>query len=76
MVGRAAGYAYEENTQALSPEVEKEFRSHRKAWTFFDRQAPSWKKKILHWLTSAKQEATRERRLRKLMEACEKGRTF
>ena len=49
----------------------REFRSHGKAWKFFQAQAPSYKQKVTHWITSAKQEATRERRLRKLIEACE-----
>lgn len=51
----------------------REFRSHAKAWKFFQAQAPSYKKKVTHWITGAKQEATRERRLSKLIEACEKG---
>lgn len=73
IVGREAGYAYEENTKELSPKLAKLFRSHREAWNFFEAQAPSWKKKILHWVTCAKQESTRRRRLEKLIEACEKG---
>jgi len=68
-----AGYAYEENVKQLTPAMIREFRSHGKAWEFFQAQAPSYRKKVTHWVTSAKQEATRERRLSKLIDACEKG---
>ena len=73
VVGRRAGYAYEENVKQLTAAMIREFRSHSEAWKFFQSQAPSYKKKVTHWITSAKQEATRERRLSKLIEACEKG---
>ncbi len=73
VVARRAGYAYEENVKQLSPAMTREFRSNGKAWEFFQAQAPSHTKKVTHWVTSAKQEATREQRLRKLIEACEKG---
>ena len=73
VVGRRAGYAYEENIKQLTPAMIREFRSHGKALEFFQAQAPSYKKKVTHLITSAKQEATRERRLGKLIEACEKG---
>ena len=73
IVGRRAGYAYEENIKPMTPEMEKEFRAHKKAWAFFEAGPPSWKKKVLHWLTSAKQEATRARRLAKLIDGCERG---
>ena len=71
--GRRAGYAYEETFEELPRETESEFRRHKKAWAFFEQQPPSWKKKVIHWLTSAKREATRDRRLRKLIEGCERG---
>jgi uncharacterized protein YdeI (YjbR/CyaY-like superfamily) len=73
VVGRRAGYAYEENIKQLTPAMTRELRSNRKAWEFFQGLPPSHKKKVTHWVTSAKQEATRKRRLGKLIEACEKG---
>ena len=51
----------------------RQFKSKRKAWAFFQDQAPSYRRKVTHWVTSAKQEATRERRLKKLIDACAKG---
>ena len=73
VVGRFAGYAYEETLRELPRRTDKEFRRHKRAWTFFQQQPTSWKKKVLHWLASAKQDATRERRLRKLIERCNRG---
>lgn len=73
VVGRRAGYTYEENVKPFPRTALREFRSHGEAWRFFQAQPPSYKKKVTHWVTSAKQEATRERRLRKLIEACERG---
>ena len=73
VVGRRAGYAYEEETRPLSPEMERRFRANKKAWAFFEQQPPSFRKKVLHWLTSAKREETRQRRLVKAIASFEKG---
>lgn len=58
----------------LSPAELKCFRRARAAWAFFEAQAPSYRRKLLWWVTSAKQEATRERRLAALIEASAGGR--
>ncbi len=73
VVGRKAGYAYEEQTKPLSKAMEREFRRNTKAWTFFQSLPPSSRQKITHWLTSAKRESTRERRLRRAIASCEAG---
>ncbi|MDO9614000.1 MAG: YdeI/OmpD-associated family protein [Bacteroidota bacterium] len=39
----------------------------------FEVQAPSYKKNIIYWVMSAKQEATRISRLNKLIDACSEG---
>lgn len=44
------------------------------AKAFFDRQAPSWRHKIQWWIAQAKTVQTRERRMARLVEACEAGR--
>ena len=71
--GRRAGYSYEENIQALSKEAEVEFRSHAAAWSFFEGLPPSYRKKILRWLTGAKRQDTRARRLAKAIASFERG---
>lgn len=67
-------YTYERRHEAaFAPPHEKRFRAHRKAWTFFAAQPPGYRKLMIVWIESAKQEETRVRRLEKLIAASEKG---
>lgn len=67
-------YAYEQkDVLALDKTIEKAFKRNKKAWAFFQGQAPYYRKIITRWLNSAKAEETRLRRLQKLMASCEKG---
>ena len=67
-------YAYEqESTAELSPEKLKEFKHNAKAWAFFESTPPSYKRAILHWVTSAKKPETRASRFATLLRACESG---
>ena len=65
-------YSYEKEPEKLTASFEKKFRSHKKAWTFFTAQAPSYKKVIFHWIITAKQEKTRLSRLDKAISESEK----
>jgi len=56
-------YSFEQKKHAFEPAQEIEFRKHRKAWAFWEAQPPGYKRIAMHWATSAKQEATRARRL-------------
>lgn len=60
-------YSHENETAALTPEMEQQFKANTKAWEFFQAQAPSYKKVALHWLMSAKREKTKQVRLTKLI---------
>ncbi|MEO5510755.1 MAG: YdeI/OmpD-associated family protein [Longimicrobiales bacterium] len=60
---RADRYSFEQGDIALPDAMEKLFRKRRSAWTFFESQAPSYRKAALWWVVSAKQEATQKRRL-------------
>ena len=51
----------------------KKLKSNAKAWAFFDGQPPSYKRVVKHWVTRAKQEATKERRLELLIQCSAKG---
>lgn len=63
-------YSHERTEDAVLPEVlENAFRAEKEAWEFFTTQPPGYKKVMLHWVTSAKQEATQKRRFEKLLEA-------
>ncbi|HEX8268606.1 MAG TPA: YdeI/OmpD-associated family protein [Flavobacterium sp.] len=66
-------YAYESEGKSLSVEFEKRFQQNQIAWEFFNKQAPSYRKRMVHWVVSAKQEATRESRLQKLISESEAG---
>ncbi|MDH6252811.1 uncharacterized protein YdeI (YjbR/CyaY-like superfamily) [Chryseobacterium sp. H1D6B] len=69
---KSAIYSHEKETANLDPEYENQFQSNKKAWDFFNSQAPSYKKVILHWIMSAKQEKTRLSRLEKAIKESEK----
>ena len=62
-VGRTAKYSFERATAAFGPEHLARFRKNKKAWAFFERQPPSYRKVATWFVISAKQEVTRLRRL-------------
>ncbi|HYK21873.1 MAG TPA: YdeI/OmpD-associated family protein [Pyrinomonadaceae bacterium] len=70
---RTGIYSFEKEPVSLAPTYEKTFRQNKKAWKFFEAQAPYYKKLATHWLMSAKKEETRLRRLQHLIERAEKG---
>lgn len=72
---RTGVYSYEQAEEpTLPPEMEKRFRARRKAWTFFQAQAPSYRRTATHWVASAKKEETREKRLAELIGCSDEGR--
>lgn len=68
-----AGYSYESRAKELDPALEETFRGDRKAWEFFRRQPPGYRKLAVHWVMSAKREATRRRRLDAIVDASRDG---
>jgi uncharacterized protein YdeI (YjbR/CyaY-like superfamily) len=64
---KSAIYAYENAVRTFDPADEKTFRANRKAWQFFSAQAPSYRRVCIYWVTSAKKEETRARRLATLI---------
>ncbi len=60
-------YAYEKEPAEFDAALEERFRANEKAWNFFQAQPPGYRRTSTHWVTSAKQEATRLRRLDKLI---------
>lgn len=66
-------YSYENRTEAFPPEIEARFRQNGKAWEFFTKQAPSYRKTVIYWVMSAKLEATFEKRFAQLVSECEEG---
>ena len=67
-------YSFESETKTFARRFEKRFKANKKAWKFFTARSPSYRKMILHWIMSAKQETTRLRRLDKAIAESTKGR--
>lgn len=66
-------YSYENHLRKLGEAYEQEFRARKKAWEFFQAQAPWYRRTSNWWVVSAKQEETRKRRLQQLIECSENG---
>lgn len=64
---RARRYSYEQRTATLAAAYEKKLKAVSKAWKFFSAQAPWYQRTMSLWVMSAKQEATRMRRLDQLI---------
>jgi uncharacterized protein YdeI (YjbR/CyaY-like superfamily) len=72
--GKSRTYAYEQRDRAtLDPADEKLFRKNKAAWRFFEAQPPGYRKTMVWHIVSAKQPATRARRLQQLVEASSRG---
>ena len=65
---RSKIYSHEKEPVALDLSYENQFKQDQVAWDFFSEQAPSYKKVMIHWIMSAKQEKTRQSRLEKTIE--------
>jgi uncharacterized protein YdeI (YjbR/CyaY-like superfamily) len=66
-------YSFENRPQALDPALERAFRKQAKAWSFFRSQPPGYQRLATFYVMSAKQQATRERRLAVLMKSSAEG---
>jgi len=66
---RSGAYSYEQRRDTFDEPYLSTFRKARGAYTFFAAQPPSYRKALIWYVMSARQEATRERRLVRLIEA-------
>lgn len=66
-------YSFEQDNVALSDEDEAVIRANPKAWTQWQQFPPSYRKQATWWVVSAKQPATRSRRLQQLIEDSARG---
>lgn len=66
-------YAFENEEQQLHEAFEKQFKANKKAWDFFNQQPPGYKKIALHYVMTAKLEATRNKRFQDLIADSETG---
>ena len=68
---KSSVYSYEqEGSLNLTPDELKTFKRNKGAWACFEKAAPSYCRTMIYWIVSPKQEATRARRLAKLIESC------
>jgi uncharacterized protein YdeI (YjbR/CyaY-like superfamily) len=56
-------YSFERETATLPAEFEKAFRANTTAWKFWEAQPPGYRRLAAYFVTSAKQDETRRRRL-------------
>jgi len=67
-------YTFRDRPQTFPAALAKAFRANRTAWEFWSDQPPGYQRTLVHWVTSAKQPATRESRLQKLIAHSATGR--
>ena len=68
-----SAYSYEAGARGFDAATERELRGHRRAWSFFQAQAPSYRRTMAHWVMSARRDETRRRRLEKLIAHSQSG---
>lgn len=62
-------YAFEQAPRRLPQAMERTFRRDAAAWAWFSSRVAGYQRLAIHWVLSAKQEATRVRRLTTLISA-------
>jgi uncharacterized protein YdeI (YjbR/CyaY-like superfamily) len=67
-----AGYSVKGRPDNFPPAYERLFKRNKKGWQYFKSLSPSWQRNTIHYVTSAKQEETRLRRLETLIADCAK----
>lgn len=71
---RSKIYSYEQREASFDDDQLRRFRKNKAAWAFFERQPPSYRKGATWWVTSAKRDETKERRLTQLIADSAAGR--
>lgn len=70
---KTAVYSYERPSDGFSADELIRLKGDATAWADWEARSPSYRKVVTHWVTSARQPATRERRLDALLEASRAG---
>lgn len=70
---RSGVYSHESGEVALDPRLQALVDASPGAVAFLAEATPGYRKAVRHWIMSAAQEATRERRTRQLIADCEAG---
>jgi uncharacterized protein YdeI (YjbR/CyaY-like superfamily) len=70
---RTGIYAFENVDHKLATEEERKFKANKKAWDYFQEQAPSYQRTAIWWIVKAKKVQTQARRLSLLMNESANG---
>ena len=74
LAAKSGIYAHERSDVPELRDAERErFQRDAAAWAYFEAAPPGYRKVMLHWITKAKREETRSKRLAQLMQACAAG---
>lgn len=71
-----SGYSVAARTGSLPAPYLRRLKANAKAWAFFCARPPGYRRNACHWVTDAKREETRERRLEQLIADSAAGRTI
>jgi uncharacterized protein YdeI (YjbR/CyaY-like superfamily) len=71
---RSGIYAYENRDRTWPDAYEARLRANARASRFWDAATPSYRKVATNWVVTAKQEATRDKRMAELVDDCAAGR--
>lgn len=72
----ATGYSFESKPVALPRRYLSQLSANSKAHSYYQQQAPWYRRVTSHWVMSAKQEETRQRRLGRLIACCAEQRAI
>jgi uncharacterized protein YdeI (YjbR/CyaY-like superfamily) len=67
------GYRIATAPKELPPDLLKLFKQHKAAWEFHCAQPPGYRKLCAFWISFAKREETRLKRLQRIIDAAERG---
>lgn len=66
---RTGIYSFEQPPATLAPEYVRQFKRQKAAWNWFEAQAPSYRRKVIHWVMRGRKPETREKRITTLIAA-------
>jgi len=72
--GKTGLYSYENEQKELTLAEETAFKKNKAAWADWEKRPAGYRKTVLHWITSAKRDETRAKRLAQLIEDSAAGR--
>lgn len=66
-------YAHEQGELTMPKDMERLLKANKAAWKHYQAMPPGYRRNVVWWLLSAKQEATRQKRLSELIADSEAG---